>query len=192
MSITSSFYTGLSGLSTHGTAMGVIGDNISNISTAGFKSSSPQFEDILGLSLNGVSGGNQMGAGANVHSIDVNYTQGTFDTTGVTTDVAINGKGFFAVKDPTTNEQFYTRAGHYHFDNQGYYVNEQGDRVQGFLYDSTGTNLIESLADIQVNQNNMISPQVTTTSQMALNLDSSATVPAGGFLLTDPTGTSSL
>jgi len=190
MSISSSLYTALSGLNSHGTAMSVVGDNISNINTTGFKSSSPQFEDILGVSLSGVSGSNQTGAGANVQSIDVNYTQGTFNTTDVTTDVAINGKGFFIVKDPSTDEKFYTRAGHYHFDNQGYYVNEQGNRVQGFLYDDTGTNLIESLADIQVNQNSMIPPQVTTTGQMILNLDSSATPPASGFLLTNPTGTS--
>jgi len=191
MSISSSLFTALSGLNTQGTAMSIVGDNISNINTTGFKSSSPQFEDILGLSLSGVSGSNQTGAGANVKSVDVNYTQGTFDTTDVTTDVAINGKGFFIVKDPTTNEQFYTRAGHYHFDNQGYYVNEQGDRVQGFLYDNTGTSLIQTLADIQVNQNNMIPPQVTTTAQMVLNLDSSATPTTGGFLITNPTGTSS-
>ena len=191
MSISSSLFTALSGLNTQGTAMSIVGDNISNINTTGFKSSSPQFEDILGLSLSGVSGSNQTGAGANVKSVDVNYTQGTFDTTDVTTDVAINGKGFFIVKDPTTNEQFYTRAGHYHFDNQGYYVNEQGDRVQGFLYDNTGTSLIQTLADIQVNQNNMIPHQVTTTAQMVLNLDSSATPTTGGFLITNPTGTSS-
>ena len=190
MSITSSFYTALSGLSTHGTAMGVVGDNISNINTTGFKSSSPQFEDILGLSLSGVQGSNQTGAGTNVQSIDVNYIQGTFETTEVPTDVAINGKGFFVVKDPSTNEQFYTRAGHYHFDNQGYYINEQGDRVQGYLYDNAGRNLIESLADIQVNQNSMIPPQVTTTAEMILNLDSTAPPLAGGFDLTDPTGTS--
>ena len=190
MSISSSLYTALSGMSANGTAMSVVGDNISNINTTGFKSSSPQFEDILGVSLSGVSGSNQTGAGANVQSIDVNYTQGTFDTTDVTTDVAINGKGFFIVKDPSTDEQFYTRAGHFHFDNQGYYVNEQGDRVQGFLYDATGTNLIENLSDIQINQNSMIAPQVTTTAQVVLNLDSSATAPAGGFLITNPTGTS--
>jgi len=174
MSITSSFYTGLSGLSTHGTAMGVIGDNISNINTTGYKNSAPQFEDILGQSLSGVQGSNQTGAGTNVQSIDVNYTQGTFSTTEVATDVAINGRGFFIVKNPTSDERFYTRAGHYHFDNEGYYVNGDGKRVQGFLYDNAGTTLIESLSDIQVNQNSMIAPQVTTTAEMILNLDSSA------------------
>jgi len=190
MSISSSLYTALSGLSSNATAMSVTGDNISNINTTGFKSSSSQFEDILGVSLSGVSGSNQTGAGAVLQSIDVNFTQGTFDTTSVPTDLAINGKGFFIVKDPSTGAEFYTRDGHFHFDNQGYYVDEQGDRVQGFLYDSTGTNLIENLSDIQVNQNSMIPPQVTTTAQMVLNLNSSATPPANGFEIADPTGTS--
>ena len=190
MSITSSFYTGLTGLSTHGTAMGVVGDNISNINTTGYKNSSPEFEDILGLSLSGVQGSNQTGAGANVQAIDVNFIQGTFETTEVSTDVAINGRGFFVVKDTSTQEQFYTRAGHYHFDNQGYYVNGEGKRVQGFLYDNSGTTLIETLSDIQINQNSMINPQVTTTASMVLNLDSSAPVIAGGWNIANPNGTS--
>jgi flagellar hook protein FlgE len=188
MSITGAFYTGLSGLSTHGTAMTVVGDNIANINTTAFKNSSPEFQDILGLSLSGVQGSNQTGAGTNVQSIDVNYVQGTFATTEVSTDVAINGRGFFVAKDPSTNDVSYTRAGHFHFDNQGYYVNSLGDRVQGFLYSGTGTTLIESLADIQVNQNSMIPPQVTTTADIVLNLNSSATPPTGGWDITDPTG----
>jgi flagellar hook protein FlgE len=190
MSLTGSFYTGLSGLSTHGTALSVVGDNISNINTSGFKSSSAEFEDILGQSLSGVQGSNQTGAGTNVQSIDINYIQGTFATTEIATDVAINGRGFFVVKDPSTNELSYTRAGHDHFDNQGYLVTTQGSRVQGFLYNNTGTTLIQSLADIQVNQNSMIPPQVTTTADMILNLDSSATPPTGGWDITDPTGSS--
>ena len=188
MSITSSFYTALTGLSTHGIAMGVVGDNISNINTTGFKSSSPEFEDILGLSLSGVQGSNQTGAGTDIQSIDVNYVQGTFETTEVPTDVAINGRGFFIVKDPTTNEQSYTRAGHFQFDNQGYYVDTRGSRVQGYLYDSTGTTLIENLSDIQINQNSMIAPQVSSQVEMILNLDSSATTMT--WDINDPAGTS--
>ena len=190
MSITSSFYTGLTGLSTHGTAMGVVGDNISNINTTGYKNSSPEFEDILGLSLSGVQGSNQTGAGTNVQAIDINFIQGTFETTEVSTDVAVNGRGFFVVEDAASQEQFYTRAGHYHFDNLGYYVNSEGKRVQGFLYDNSGTTLIETLSDIQINQNSMINPQVTTTASMVLNLDSSAPVIAGGWNIANPNGTS--
>ena len=190
MSITGSLYTASSGLNASGTAMSIVGDNISNINTTGFKGSSPEFEDILGLSLSGVQGNNQTGAGTNVQSIDANYTQGTFETTNIATDVAINGHGFFVIKDPSTNEQSYTRAGHYNFDNQGYLVTTLGGRVQGFLYNNTGTTLVQTLSDIQVNQNSMIPPQVTTTADMILNLDSSATPPTGGWDITNPTGSS--
>ena len=176
MSITGSFYTGLSGLNIHSTAMQVIGDNLANIHTTGFKGSAAHFKDVLGASLSGVSGSNQTGGGAEVESVDPNFVQGSLETTDITTDVAVNGKGFFIVGDPISNEVFYTRAGHFIIDNQGYYVNNQGYRVQGFLYDSS-ENLIESLSDIQINQSSTIPPQVTSTVGMLLNLDASATAP---------------
>jgi flagellar hook protein FlgE len=173
MSITSSFYSGLSGLDTHGTAMQVIGDNIANVQTTGFKNSSVHFEDVLGASLSGVSGGNQTGAGAKVSTVDGNFLQGSLETTNAITDVAINGGGFFIVEDSSNDEVFYTRAGHFIIDNQGYYVNTQGYRVQGYLYDSQGMSLIETLSDIQINQNSMIAPQVTGDIDMVVNLDAS-------------------
>ncbi len=188
MSITSSFYSGLSGLDTHATAMQVIGDNISNIHTTGFKGSSVHFEDVLGQSLSGVTGGNQTGAGVKVSTVDNNYTQGSLETTDVTTDVAINGKGFLIVREPNSGENFYTRSGHLHIDNEGYYVNGLGYRVQGYQYDETGTSLIETLNDIQINQNSMVSPKVTSEVEMTLNLDASQAVKA--WDIDDPSGTS--
>lgn len=175
MSITSSFYTGLSGLDAHGTAIGVIGDNIANVHSAGFKASTTHFEDVLGLSLTGVSGSNQTGAGTKVASVDGNFIQGSLATTQVGTDVAINGKGFFIVGDPNTNESYYTRAGHFTVDNQGYYINGQGNRVQGYLYDSTGQTLIEIMSDIQLNTHSMVPPQITTEIDTVLNLDATIT-----------------
>lgn len=188
MSITSSFYSGLSGLDTHATAMKVIGDNISNLHTTGFKGSSAHFADVLGVSLSGVSGGNQTGAGTQVQTVDANFIQGSLMTTDVSTDVAINGKGFFVVGDPVTDELFYTRAGHFTIDNQGYYVNTQGYRVQGYLYDSTGTTLIETMADIQINQNSLIPPRVTSEVKMVLNLNAAETTRA--WDPADPSGSS--
>jgi flagellar hook protein FlgE len=188
MSITSVFYSGLSGLDTHATAMQVIGDNIANVKTTGFKGSSSHFEDVLGASLSGVSGGNQTGAGSAVSSVDGNFTQGSLETTDASTDVAINGQGFFVVQDPLTSELFYTRAGHFVINNQGYYVNSQGDQVQGYLYDNTGTNLIQNLTDIQINQNSMIPPNVTSDIDIVLNLDASETPLT--WDLANPTATS--
>lgn len=188
MSITSSFYSGLSGLDNHATAMQVIGDNLSNVQTTGFKSNAAHFEDILGVSLTGVTGGNQTGAGTDVSSVDANFIQGSLATTGVGTDVAINGKGLFATKDANSDELFYTRAGHFIFDNQGYYVNTQGYRVQGYLYDATGTNLIENLSDIQINQNSMIPPKITSLINMVVNLDTAEKTKT--WNINNPSGTS--
>jgi len=188
MSLSSSFYTALSGLDTHTVAMQVVGDNIANLNTIGFKGSTALFEDVLGNAMTTVTGVDQTGVGAKVSSIDNNFTQGTLETTGINTDVGITGKGFFVVKDVSTNVNYYTRAGHFNLDTDGYYVTPQGLRVQGYLFDSTGTNLIESLTDIQLTNRNMASPRVTSEASMVLNLD--ATETALTWDDTNPGGTS--
>ncbi|RPJ38709.1 MAG: flagellar hook protein FlgE [Deltaproteobacteria bacterium] len=175
MSLSSSFYTALSGLDTHTVAMQVVGDNIANLNTVGFKGSTALFEDLLGSAMTTVTGVDQTGVGAKVSTIDGNFTQGTLETTGVNTDVGITGRGFFVVKDVSTNVDYYTRAGHFNLDTDGYYVTPHGLRVQGYLYDSTGTNLIESLTDIQLTNRNMAAPRVTSEASMVLNLDATET-----------------
>ena len=179
MSVSSAFYTGLSGLDTSGTAMGVLGDNIANINTTGYKSSSIFFSDVLGLSLTGVMGSNRVGAGAKTQAVDVNYTQGTFKTTGSGSDVAINGSGFLVVRDSKTGAEYYTRDGHLTIDNEGYYINSQGYRVQGYKYGinaSTGElTLEETLVDLQVSANGMNPPLATSEVGMVLNLNASET-----------------
>ena len=159
MSLQASFYSALSGLDTNSTAMQVVGDNIANQNTNGYKGSGVHFEDVLGQSLGTVSGSNATGVGAKVGSVDGNFTQGTLMTTNVDTDVAVNGRGFFVLKDASSNSQFYSRDGHFHLDNSGYLINTGGNRVQGFLYNNTGTSMVETLADIQVNQSSMVDPK---------------------------------
>jgi flagellar hook protein FlgE len=188
MSLGSSFYAALSGMNTNGMAMQVISDNIANSNTVGFKGSSTQFEDILGMSLEGIAGFTHIGVGANVSAMPCAFTQGTLMTTTVGTDVAVNGKGFFIVEDAISNEQFYTRAGNFHVDEEGYFVNVNDLRVQGYLYDSTGTNLIEILDDIVVDQTTMVPPSITGEIEMVLNLDSAED--ALVFDLNDPGATS--
>jgi flagellar hook protein FlgE len=183
MSLSSSFYTALSGLDTHTVAMQVVGDNISNLNTIGFKGSTALFEDVLGSAMTTVTGVDQTGVGAKVSSVDGNFTQGTLETTGVNTDVGITGKGFFVVRDVGTNVNYYTRAGHFNMDTDGYYVNPHGLRVQGYLYDSTGTNLIESLTDIQLTNRSLAAPRVTSEADMVLNLDATEDIIAGGFVI---------
>jgi len=188
MSLAASFYSALSGLDTNSTAMQVVGDNIANQNTNGFKGSSVHFEDILGQSLGAVSGTNATGVGAKVGSVDGNFTQGTLMTTNVDTDLAVNGRGFFILRDASSDAQYYSRDGHFHLDNNGYLINTGGNRVQGFLYNNAGTNVVSTLADIQVGQSSMVDPKITTAVNMVLNLDASAT--ANTFSLADPGGTS--
>jgi flagellar hook protein FlgE len=180
MGIGSAFYTGLSGLDTSGMAMGVMGDNLANVGTTGYKGSSIYFGDVLGLSLTGVSGGNRVGAGSKTQAVDVNYTQGTFETTGSGTDVAINGSGFFVVRNPGDGAQYFTRDGHLGIDNEGYYINSQGYRVQGYKYglDSVTKEyaLEETLTDLKVTPGSVNPPVATTAATMKLNLDASADV----------------
>ena len=184
MSLQASFFSALSGLDTQSTAMQVIGDNIANLHTKGFKGSSVNFEDLLGQSI----GADKTGAGAKVASIDGNFTQGTLETTNVDTDISINGKGFFILNDANTDEQFYTRSGHFHLDADGFYVNTDGKRVQGYIYNSTGTSMVETLADVQIDQSSMVDPKVTESVDMVLNVDASETVDT--FDITDPGGSS--
>jgi flagellar hook protein FlgE len=187
MSVGSAFYTGLSGLDTSGMAMGVMGDNMANIGTTGYKSSSIFFGDVLGLSLTGVSGGNRVGAGSKTQAVDVNYTQGTFETTGSGTDVAINGNGFFVVRNPGDGAEYYTRDGHLGIDHDGYYINSQGYRVQGYAYGLdpvTGEYALEeTLTDLKVTPGSINPPVATTAAIMKLNLDASADIKTTPFAI---------
>ncbi len=186
MSIASSFYSALSGMDSNGIAMQVIGDNIANLHTTGFKGTSVAFEDVLGMSLEGIGGSNRLGVGTRVSSMDAAFTQGTMVTTSIGTDVAINGKGFFVLKDDATGEKFYTRAGHFSVNKDGYLVNNQGYIVQGYSYDDGS--LIETLEDIRIQQSSMIPPKVTGEVDTSLNLDS--TKSTGVWNIADPGGTS--
>jgi flagellar hook protein FlgE len=188
MSLGSSFCAALSGMNTNSVAMQVVADNISNSNTVGFKCTSTQFEDILGMSLEGISGFAHMGIGTTVSAMPTTFTQGTLETTTVGTDLAVNGEGLFIVEDSANDMQYYTRAGNFHVDDKGYFVNADNLRVQGYLYDSTGTSLIETLDDIVVDQTTMIPPSITQNVDMVLNLNSAEDPTA--FDITDPGATS--
>ena len=133
-----SLFNGLSGVQGHQVQMDVIGSNIANINTVGYKKAQVTFEDALNLTLkhadsprNSRGGINptQIGLGTRVGAIKNTFTQGSLLETGNVTDIAIIGNGFFVVNDGTTN--FYTRAGNFHFDTDGTLVNNQGFKIQG-------------------------------------------------------------
>lgn len=141
-----SMFSGVSGLRNHQTRMDVIGNNIANVNTIGFKGSRVNFQDILSQNLQGAAapqgnrGGTnpmQIGLGMSVASIDTIFTDGSTQPTGKQTDLALQGQGFFIVNDGATS--YYTRAGNFDFDTNGnYIVPGTGLKVQGWMADNNG------------------------------------------------------
>ena len=132
--------TGVLGMRQFQTSLDVIDNNLANINTVAYKGARVEFQDTLSQTLRAptpdtatTSGaaGMQVGNGMAVSAIKNTFTQGAMKNTGVRTDMSVNGKGFFLVKDPTTNELFATRAGDFREDKNGYLVTNDGFRVQG-------------------------------------------------------------
>ncbi|MBT3235226.1 MAG: flagellar hook protein FlgE [Bdellovibrionales bacterium] len=137
MGILNTFNIGVSGLQAAGGAMGIIGDNIANAGTAGFKASRAQFQDVLSTSLKGIEGGDQFGAGTRLAHIKSTMTQGNISRTESMTDIAMNGNGFFQVKGKEEG-LFFTRDGSFQFNKDGHLINGDGLQVMGFQANEEG------------------------------------------------------
>jgi flagellar hook protein FlgE len=179
-----SLFAGVAGLRNHQTRMNVIGNNISNINTIGFKSARSVFQEALIQTLksaarpSSISGGTnpvQMGLGMNVASIDNIFTQGGLEITGQITDLAIQGNGFFILSDGSQN--FYTRAGAFGFDANSYLVSpSSGLYVQGKMADEAGTIPTTATAgNIKLPFGQQDPARATTEVQFGNNLDADAT-----------------
>ncbi len=179
MALTSSLYSGVSGLVNMGNAMQVIGDNIANVNTNGFKGARATFQDIMAQSINTARGGSQVGRGSAMSDVAPLFSQGSFESTSSPTDLAIAGNGFFMVTDPAReNSIYYTRAGQFHVDKTGYLVNPAGLRAQGWEMETQpdGTaEMIGSITDIQISNNS--APVATDLATVTVNLDSRVTGP---------------
>jgi len=175
MSLSSSLFSGISGLSTLGNSMTVIGDNIANVNTVGFKSSRVTFQDVLSQTVATVAGTSQVGRGTSLADITSSFSQGSFETTESTTDLAIGGEGFFVVRDPNNLEnQFYTRSGEFRFDKDGNFTSPAGYIVRGWTLDATTGEDTGSITDI-VLQSFTSSPSKTSKVTLITNLDADAT-----------------
>ena len=150
-----SLFSGISGLRAHQQMMDVTGNNIANVNTAGFKTSQTTFQDTLSQLVNaagapqGTSGGTnpaQVGLGVRLGGISTNFSQGAAQTTGRSTDLMIQGDGFFQVR--AGNEQLYTRAGSFSFDSVGNLVTNTGAVVRGWMRDEA-TGLIDTNAGLE-------------------------------------------
>jgi flagellar hook protein FlgE len=129
-----SLNSAVSGLDAFQQQMDVIGNNIANVDTAGFKAGTVDFADQFSSVLGNAGGVNtlQAGTGVSIAAIVNNFSQGTVSNTGVPTDLAVSGNGFFVVRDSVTNAQYVTRAGDFQLDANGYLVTPNGGRVEGF------------------------------------------------------------
>jgi flagellar hook protein FlgE len=183
MSLLTSLSSGASGLSSASSDLSIIGDNIANANTVGFKAERGDFEDELAQSVIGGTG--EIGLGSQLASVQKIFTQGSLQNTGVPTDLALQGSGFFEVAGTTADGRtgtYLTRAGQFTVDSTGYLVNQNGLRVQGYGADASGT-LSSAVGDLQVG-NASAAPSATTQISMKANLQADATIPAAAW---DPT-----
>lgn len=185
MGISSALYSGVSGLNTNSQAMSVIGNNLANTNTVGFKGSRTVFADLLSSSINGSGGVSQVGRGVGMSKVDQVFSQGTFESTESNLDVAIEGEGFFILKEPGDESAYYSRAGAFRFDENGFLINPEGFRVQGKQFDVNGELLPGDASDIQVAGTGLIEGNATSSLTLTTNLDSSEPIIAAAFDLTD-------
>ncbi len=174
-----SLFSGVSGIKVHQTRMDVIGNNIANINTIGFKSSRTTFSDMLSqlqssaaAPTEGLGGVNakQIGLGVNVESIDLIFTDSSPQQTGKNTDLALSGNGLFVLKNG--NQSYYTRNGAFMFDEQGYYgMPGSGLRVQGWNGVNGTINTNGQATDIIVPVGKTMEAKATTTIEYNGNLD---------------------
>jgi flagellar hook protein FlgE len=150
MSLVGALYVGASGLNAASEELSVVGDNIANSSTVGFKAARTVFADAMAQQLIGTSG--QLGLGVTTLTVQKLFSQGGFTTTGLSTDVAIQGNGMLVLKGNHGGVAgtFYTRNGQLTIDKDGYLTNLEGLRVQGLQADATGTVTSGLLGDLQV------------------------------------------
>ena len=182
MGIQSAMYSGVSGLNTNSQAMSVIGNNLSNTNTLGFKGSRTVFSDLLSSNVSGSGGSSQVGRGVGLSVVDNIFSQGTFEATSSDTDVAIEGDSFFILKEEGGSTSYYSRAGAFRFDDNGYLVNPEGMIVQGKQF-SPVTNdelLPGDPTDIQVTNVGLIPANATSELTFTTNLDEKATEYSAG------------
>ena len=165
--MSSSLFAGISGLNASSKQLDVIGNNIANVNTIGFRAAKIHFSDILSQSITGGSSFMQIGRGVAVNNVSTQFSPGSFETTENATDLSIDGDGFFIVNDED-GASYYTRAGAFHLDSDGHMVDTNNYKVQGYNYFGTDPN---SITDISL-RSVQSSPEVTTTFSTGVNLDS--------------------
>ncbi len=179
----SGLYTGTMGMQGHENAMAVVSNNISNVNTVAYKQDNWLFQDMMydGLSLGNSNAitSNQVGNGAIVFQTKTLFTQGGYEATNNFMDLSISGKGFFQVADPSSGQEYLTRAGNFIFDADGYYVDPSGMQVQAYAINPTTGEKSNTLGPVQIptgSSNSLVAPSTPTSmlqAQFNLNLTTS-------------------
>jgi flagellar hook protein FlgE len=166
----------LSGLNAADTALATISNNLANLNTTGYKDTTVNFQDLYYqlLGSNGSGDAIQLGSGSSVASVNTNFTDGTVNSTGVDTDVAITGNGFFVVQDGSNT--YYTRAGDFTQDSSGYLVTADGYKVMGYTATNGVVDTSAGLSAIQLPSGMTSAASATTTVSLDANLSSSTDV----------------
>lgn len=180
-----SFTQGLSGLNSSSKDLEVIGNNVANANTVGFKGSQAQFADVFAASLGGASV-SQIGIGSRLATVAQQFTQGNISVTNNSLDMAVNGPGFFVLSG--VNGIGYSRNGQFQLDKAGYIVSSTGKNLTGWPASTTGVVATSGpTSNLQISTASIL-PIQTTKVQVTLNLDSRMLPPTVAF---DPTNTSS-
>lgn len=184
MSLYSAFYASLSGLSSTASALGVIGNNLANLNTVGYKASDVSFQDLYSAALGGSGNGDpmQIGLGAGLGSVTQDFAQGSPTATGTVTNMALQGGGFFALQT-SDGSAAYTRSGNFSVNSDGYLVDPSGNDVMGWNAVDGVVNASGAPQPIFLNPGATSAPVATSTVSNTTNLNSSA---AAGTTVTAP------
>ncbi|MDX2452629.1 flagellar hook-basal body complex protein, partial [Desulfosarcina sp.] len=167
-----SLYSGISGLKANTSAMAVIGDNIANVDTTGFKSSRVSFANIFSASVSQT--GLQIGRGVTLNGVNPQWQPGSLENTNSATDLSINGAGLFMVNDPSSQISYFSRAGQFEWDKDGNLVTPDGFIAQGYSMDPA-TGAIGGIGNITL-PNGTSAPNPTQNITFGMNLNSDAAV----------------
>ncbi|WP_024302274.1 flagellar hook protein FlgE [Pseudogulbenkiania sp. MAI-1] len=169
------FQQGLSGLAASSKQLEVVGNNVANASTSGFKRSRTEFADMYGSSLYGMSSA-QAGIGVRTSGVSQMFEQGNINSTGNNLDLAISGNGFFILKSPSSasTENVYSRSGAFQVNANGFLVNGDGYKLQGYDALDGVIQYTATPVDLQF-ETSLIAPTATSNVDLGVNLNSSAT-----------------
>ncbi len=181
------FNTAVTGLSAASTNLDVIGNNIANASTTGFKSSRTEFADLYTTAVVGAGSSNVAGSGVTVSDIAQDFSAGTIEFTNNNLDLAIDGSGFFQLADDT-GSLYYTRAGEFELDDDGYIVSKDGKYVQGYgVADPTSDDIsLTPVGNLQVSETES-APQATTEIDLSFNINDELDPPENEYDRSDST-----